>query len=125
VPWRTGDFDRGIRNIAGQDVRKLAHWVNYISPMCYSQMVSQPPEWVRDVIVDTDELSPDKVLPSIQVSRAYLEEPFSAQDFEKSLHSALASPSRGVIFWSWETLAKNREKQDVIRRVVQSQKLMQ
>jgi hypothetical protein len=118
VPWREEDFDGAIRNIAGQDVENLAPWVNYISPMCYSQMVRQTPEWVRDVVIHANELAPDKILPSIQVSRAYLEEPYSVEDFHKSLLLALESPSRGVIFWSWETLEKNREKQEVIRGVL-------
>ena len=119
VPWREDDFDGAVRRITGQDAGQLAPYLDFISPMCYSQMVRRPPEWVGDVVIDMDRAAPDQVLPSIQVSRAYIEEPFPVQDFKQSLLSALEEPSRGVIFWSWETLEKNREKQEVIREVVQ------
>jgi hypothetical protein len=116
VPWRRDDFNGSIRSIAGQAVEQLAPMLDFVSPMCYSQMVRRPPEWVNDVVIDMDSLAPGKVLPAVQVSRAYLQEPFSVEDFQRSLHSALEKPSRGVIFWSWETLEKNREKQEVILR---------
>lgn len=115
IPWRETDFKGAIRKIAGQDVEDLGPLVDYISPMCYTHMVKQPPEWVHEVVVDIDPATTGKVLPSIQVSRAYLEESFSTQDFQKTLQSALDEPSRGVIFWSWEALIKDQEKLEVVK----------
>ncbi|MBS0000360.1 MAG: hypothetical protein KFF73_15365, partial [Cyclobacteriaceae bacterium] len=91
---------------------------DYLSPMCYSQMVRQSAEWVKDVVRETDLAAPDKVLPSIQVSRAYLDEPFSKEDFHLDLLSALEEPSKGVILWSWETLEMNQEKLEIVKKVV-------
>jgi hypothetical protein len=115
VPWRTDDFAGAIRKVAGQDVKMLAPRVDYISPMCYSHMVRQPPGWIHEVVSNSDENGHGKILPSIQVSRAYLEDPFRTKDFREALRAALRAPSRGVIFWSWDALAKDTEKQDGVR----------
>jgi hypothetical protein len=52
------------------------------------------------------------------VSRAYREEPFSSQDFQSAVQSALDEPSRGVIFWSWEALEQNPEKMEVVQKEI-------
>lgn len=114
VPWRRLDFDGAIRKVAGQEVKLLAPWVDYLSPMCYSHMVKQSPTWIHELVVDTDQSSKGQVLPSIQVGRAYREEPFLPGDFRNALQSALKAPSLGVIFWSWEALVEDPEKRRVV-----------
>ncbi len=118
VPWRDTDFDGAIRKIAGQNVEDLGPLVDYISPMCYSHMVKQPPEWVHEVVLDIDPAATGRILPSIQVSQAYREEPFSSQDFQTAVQSALDEPSRGVIFWSWEALELDPAKMEVVQKEI-------
>ena len=120
VPWRDSDFDGAIRKIAGQDVGRLGHLVDYMSPMCYTHMVRRPPGWVNEVVLDIDPSAVDRVLPSIQVSPAYREEPFSVEDFRDALKSALKPPSKGVIFWSWEALEKDPGKLEVVRKEIKN-----
>jgi hypothetical protein len=120
VPWRDADFDGAIRKIAGQEVERLGPLVDYISPMCYTHMVRRPPEWVHEVVLDIDPSAVGRVLPSIQVSRAYREELFPVEDFRDALRSALKPPSKGVIFWSWEALKKDPGKLEVVRNEIKS-----
>ena len=59
------------------------------------------------------------ILPSIQVGEAYRPGvAFTAAEFEQQLREALKPPSRGVVFWSWEALAKEPEKRRVVREVL-------
>lgn len=110
VPWRRGDFDNGIKRVTGQDIAALSKYVDYVSPMCYAHMVKQPPSWVHDVTKDIASQTALPVLPSIQVGKAYLEKKLTADIFKQSLEQALKTPSKGVVFWNWETLTKSPEK---------------
>jgi hypothetical protein len=115
VPWRETDFEGAIRKIAGQDAGDLGSLVDFISPMCYSHMVKRPPDWIHEVVADLDTESAGQILPSIQVTAAYREEPFSEESFRMALQGALDSPSKGVIFWSWEALEKDPGKLKVVK----------
>jgi len=120
VPWKSTDFEGGIRSIAGQDLSLIAPYVDYISPMCYHHMVIQSPEWVHEVVSDISIRAPkQKILPSIQVSKAYLETSISEAEFRDALVESLLPPSRGVIFWSWEALEKSPEKSKVVRDYIE------
>jgi hypothetical protein len=116
VPWKSTDFEGGIRSIAGQDLKQVAPLVDYISPMCYHHMVIQSPEWVHEVVNDISVQAPNKrILPSIQVNKAYLDTSISESEFKDALIEALRPPSDGVIFWSWEALEASPEKLKVVR----------
>jgi hypothetical protein len=119
VPWRRTDFGGAARSVAGQDVTLLAPLADYLSPMVYHHMVRQTPAWVHDVVMDIFAQSPGaSVLPSIQVSEAYVQEPLAAAEFGAALEQALRPPSIGVVFWSWDALAKSPEKQAILRRLI-------
>lgn len=118
VPWRQNDFGNAIKVVAGQDFSKIATHVDIISPMTYAHMVKQKPEWVNSVVRDIAGIAKCRVVPSIQVNEAYLTEPLTVAEFEKSLIAALEEPSSGVIFWSWEQLDKRPEKKVIVRSVL-------
>jgi hypothetical protein len=119
VPWRSVDFNGGQRSVAGQDLKLIAPFVDYISPMCYSHMLLQTPEWIHDVVMDfNSQVSQSKILPSIQVSKAYLDDPFLEIDFKKALEESLKPPSSGVVFWSWEALERSPEKLEIVAEYV-------
>ncbi len=120
VPWKSNDFEGGIRSIAGQDLKLIAPFVDYISPMCYHHMVIQSPDWVHEVVNDIALQAPDeKILPSIQVSKAYLETSISETEFRTALVESLQPPSDGVVFWSWEALEKSPEKVKIVRDYIE------
>lgn len=116
VPWRDTDFEGAIRKIAGQDANDLSYLVDFISPMCYSHMIKRSPDWIHEVVEDLDSKAAKQIIPSIQVSTAYREEPFSVEAFRKALQAALEPPSKGVIFWSWEALEKDPDKLQVVKK---------
>ncbi|HET7292251.1 MAG TPA: hypothetical protein VFM88_07495 [Vicinamibacteria bacterium] len=119
VPWRRTDFGGAILRNAGQDFSSLSRFADFLSPMCYAHMLERDASWVRSVIVRLAEESAAPILPSIQVGEAYRPGvAFTADEFEQQLRQALRPPSRGVVFWSWDALAKEPDKRRVVREVL-------
>jgi hypothetical protein len=118
VPWREEDFDGANIRVAAQDLRKLSTNADYISPMCYSQMLKRDAGWISDVVADMDKHAPGMILPSIQVYPYYIEQPFTAEDFKLCVEEALKPPSRGVVFFSWPLFEKDSVRIEVVREVV-------
>lgn len=118
VPWRQGDFDNAINSIAGQDVKALAEFTNYLSPMAYAHMVKRDAGWVHAVVKDLYQHTQENILPSIQVKEEYLTDTLSSQVFQENLEYALMEPSKGVVFYSWEHLEKDPWKKEIIKRTV-------
>lgn len=119
VPWRANDHEHAITRIAGQDRAALGALADFLSPMAYSFMLRQPPEWVGSVVEDIASVTEAQVLPSIQVATAYREgESLPGEEFEANLVSALAPPSAGVVFWSSDHIQASPDKADIIRRVI-------
>jgi len=89
VPWREEDFGGANIRVAAQDLRKISTCADYISPMCYSQMLKRDAGWIADVVVDMDKRAPGMILPSIQVYPYYIDRPFTAEDFKRCVEEAL------------------------------------
>ncbi|MCK5146733.1 hypothetical protein KAR48_08245 [bacterium] len=115
LPWHENDYDGAIRHISGQAIEKLAINATYISPMTYSHMLKQTPEWIHSVVKDFNLQTTCKIIPSIQVGKAYLDEPVDTNEFEHGLISGLKHPSSGIIFWNWDHLAASPEKQRIVK----------
>jgi uncharacterized lipoprotein YddW (UPF0748 family) len=116
VPWRQNDFNGAIKSVVGQDVKELAKYADYISPMTYSHMVKREPVWINSVVKDMKEISTAKILPSIQVGIAYLKDSLTVPEFDQCLTEALKEPSSGVVFWNWNALALEKEKYDLVKK---------
>ena len=114
VPWREKDFGGAIKVIAGQDLAALAATTDMISPMCYWHMLKRKPPWIREVVEDVYSKTKGLVVPSIQVTNAYISDRLSLEEFKKALDEALRPPSGGVIFWNWDALAKEPEKKAAV-----------
>jgi hypothetical protein len=120
VPWREQDFQGAWQTVVGQDVRALAPLVDYLSPMCYAQMVRRDAEWIHSVAEDMARRGKKPVLTSIQVKEEYFPGKISASQFGEYLKQALAPPSQGVVFYNWAALEEDPEKQEVVSKVVAS-----
>jgi uncharacterized lipoprotein YddW (UPF0748 family) len=118
VPWRETDFEGAIRVVAGQDLAAMHAYADFISPMCYSHMLKRDPPWIHSVVQDVYDRTEGRVIPSIQVSKAYLEDDFTPEEFQSALMEALKYPSAGVVFWSWEALDKDQEKKKIVKDVL-------
>jgi len=115
IPWRKNDFDGAIKIIAGQDFQEISKYVDFLSPMCYHHMLKRTPSWIGAVVKDIYDQTNSKIIPSIQVKEAYLEQKLTIEIFRKAIKESLKSPSNGVVFWSWEALEEDSEKKDEIR----------
>jgi uncharacterized lipoprotein YddW (UPF0748 family) len=118
VPWRQTDFNNGIKQIAGQDFSKISAVADILSPMTYAHMVKREPAWIHSVVQDIAGQANCKIVPSIQVNKAYLSEPLTVEELAQSVTEALKPPSSGVIFWSWEQLNKNPEKLNILKSLL-------
>jgi len=119
VPWKKDDFDGGINSIIGQDFRTISNYVDYISPMTYSHMLKREPNWIHSVVDDINKyVDETKILPSIQVEKAYLSESISPKEFEACLRAAIEKPSAGVVFWNWDMLVASKEKLEITKNIL-------
>jgi len=118
VPWAKEDFNGGIRRVAGQDIKALSHISDYLSPMTYAHMVKQSPDWVHHIVEDIFMQTGGRVLPSIQVGKAYLDTEFGLDEFRETVNAALQPPSSGVVIWSWERLIAEPAKVDLFKDIL-------
>jgi hypothetical protein len=118
VPWAKEDFNGAIRRVAGQDIRALSEFSDYLSPMTYAHMVKQPPQWVHGIVEDIFMQTGARILPSIQVGKAYLDTEFDLVEFRETLEAALQPPSAGVVVWSWDHLITEPEKADLFKDII-------
>jgi hypothetical protein len=122
VPWRQKDFNGAMRTVVSQDITAIGPLVDYLSPMCYAHMVKQTADWTHSVVRDIHRLAANPVIPSIQVKEDYITETLTPGQFSNYLKEALKPPSRGVVFWSWETLATDAAKKEIARSLIISLK---
>jgi len=115
VPWRQDDFGGAIISVIGQDLKELAKYVDYISPMTYSHMLKRKPKWIHSVVEDAANVSDAKILPSIQVGNSYLNDNFSVDEFAKCIDEAMAEPSCGIIYWNWKMLISDKIKYNTVK----------
>ena len=115
LPWRQDDFGGALKKVAGQDINELSNYSDYISPMTYSHMLKRPPEWIRKVLTDYSDKSTSKLIPSIQVSKSYLDNELTVNEFKKMLKSATSQNSAGVVLWSWEALSDSQKKKNILK----------
>jgi hypothetical protein len=113
VPWRDADFGGANIRVAAQDLQKIAPYADYISPMCYSQMLKRDADWIASVVTEMDRKARGKILPSIQVYPYYIDDPFSVDDFRRCVDAALRAPSQGVVFFSWPLFEKDPERMEI------------
>ncbi len=118
VPWRSNDYDGAIKNIIGQNLIDLAKYVDFISPMCYHHMVKRETTWIHDVTTDIFEQTNNQILPSIQVSKAYLQNDITVEEFKEAIKQSLKIPSAGVVFWNWDAIDESPGKKTIIKKLI-------
>jgi hypothetical protein len=116
VPWRDSDFGGANIRVAAQDLEKIAPYADYVSPMCYSQMLRRDADWIASVVSEMDRKAPGKILPSIQVYPYYIDDSFTPEDLGRCVGAALKAPSKGVVFFSWPLFAKDTVREEVVKK---------
>jgi hypothetical protein len=118
VPWREEDFGGANIRVAAQDLEKIAPYIDYISPMCYSQMLKRDADWIASVVTEMDKKAPGMILPSIQVYPYYIDDRFTHEDFSECVDKALQAPSQGVVFFSWPLFEKDTVRIKIISDII-------
>lgn len=120
VPWRESDFGSASVRVAAQDLKSIVQYTDFVSPMCYSQMIDRDPKWISDVVKDMDNRAKGLVLPSIQVYPYYISKSLTAEEFKLCIKEALKPPSRGVVFFSWPLFQKDSSRMTIVKEVLLS-----
>lgn len=117
VPWSRDEFSAAREKIVGQDLRLLAPYFDYVSPMAYSALTHRGPGWVAKLNQEQlQEVPADKLLPSIEVGPDGPEfPPVSPEHYEDDLKAALKAPA-GVVLYHLELLIDDPQKQAVTKR---------
>jgi hypothetical protein len=119
VPWSRDEFGGAREKIVGQDLRLMAPYFDYVSPMEYSALTHRGQGWVarlnRELLA---EVPKEKLLPSIEVGPDGPEfPPMSAAHYESDLKAARDAPA-GVALYHLELLLDAPEKQAITRRLM-------
>lgn len=124
LPWRQNDYDGAVKNIAGQDIKALSAYTDYISPMCYTSLLHREPQWISSVTNDIFDYSNNNVIQSIQIKQInpQKEDPYTQQDFKTCLEEALRPPSKGVILfvWDWHSLDNEVDRKQIFKNTIKN-----
>ncbi|HET7208479.1 MAG TPA: hypothetical protein VFI95_18025 [Terriglobales bacterium] len=119
VPWTRDEFGGAREKIVGQDLRRLAPFFDYVSPMEYSALTRRGPGWVerlnRNLVA---EVPAAKLLPSVEVGPDGPQFPLmSLEDYESDLIAARKA-SAGLVLYHLELLLDDPARQDITKRLI-------
>jgi len=119
VPWSREEFAGARESIVGQDLRLLAPFFDYVSPMEYSALTRRGAGWVarlnRQLL---REVPAAKLLPSIEVGPDGPEfPPMPPAQYEADLQAALRA-THSVVFYHLELLLADPARQALTRRLL-------
>lgn len=120
VPWNRNEFGGAREQIVGQDLRLLAPYFDYISPMEYSALTHRADGWVAKLNRQLrKEVPAAKLLPSIEVGPDGPEfPPLSPERYQSDL-TAARSAEAGVVLYHLELLLDDVQKQAITKRLFQ------
>ncbi len=81
-------------------------------------MIKRETSWIHDVTNNIYEQTNGHILLSIQVSKEYLQNDLTVEDFMNALEQSLKAPSVGVVFWNWDAIAESSEKKAIIKKFI-------
>lgn len=120
-PWTDAEFNHARRRILGLDYNLLKQTVDVFSPMVYHGRMERKPTWVADNVAwlcDRLTIENDaypKVWPIVQAHN----DPhiISAKEFSTVLKGGLTSQSSGVMMFTTNAVAEDRQKTEVMRNL--------
>jgi hypothetical protein len=115
IPWRESDLDGAIRSVAGQDVRSLTEQVDLVSPMAFTHVLRQTPEWKRGLLRHVAAVTEKPILSYIQTDKLYRPEEISLAQFEAEVKEALEPAWAGTVVFDYQQLVANPEKAAILR----------
>lgn len=116
IPWRDSDLEGAIRRCAGQDVPRLAQEVDLVSPMTFTHLLRQDPEWKRDLLDHVREVTGRPVAAYVQTDAADGEGAISTEQFDAELATALCGDYAAVAIFHHQQPAADGAKAEILRR---------
>ncbi len=120
VPWSRQEFGGARQKIVGQDLRLLAPFFDYVSPMEYPALTHRNEGWIAQLNRELEKEVPRaKLLPSIEVGPDGPQfPPLSPQRYASDLTAARQAPA-GVVLYHLELLTGDSEKLAITKRAFQ------
>ena len=94
VPWKNNDLDGAIINSVGQDILALGKLVDGISPMTFTHMLRQTPEWKEALLSNVKITIGKPVISYLQLEKVYRTEEIPLKQFEDELKAGLEAEQR-------------------------------
>jgi len=119
VPWTHDEYREARERIVGQDLRRLAPFFDYVSPMAYSALTRRGPGWVGRLDHDLlAEVPASKLLPSVEVGPDGPQfPPMPPEHYKSDLRAALETRA-GVVLYHLELLLDDPGRQAITRRLI-------
>ncbi len=125
-PWNDEEFDGARRRILGLDYDLLKESVDVFSPMVYHARMGRSADWVGENLrwfqnrLDIGEDDFPKVWPIVQARNVH--EEVTAEEFETVLRHGLSGKSTGVMMFTSTSVAEDKGKTEVMKKVYSSLK---
>ena len=116
VPWKNADLDNAARWVAGQDIKALTDVCDGVIPMSFTQILGKDPAWKTshlDYVHDTTGVNPYSY---VQFEPLIRDTPITATDIEAEIRAAEKESRGGIIYFHWEQIMGNTEKQEIVKR---------
>lgn len=117
VPWKSDEYRVDGMSLAGQNLRDISKYVNFITPMCYSHMLNKSSSWINNLVRDQYNQAGIPIIPAIQAKECYFKEELTPEKYQSILEAAVKQPSSGVIIWSWDNISSGK-KFDITKEVL-------
>ena len=115
VPWSPSDLEGAIRWSAGQDLSRLTRGLDLVSPMAFTHILHQTPEWKQRLLRDVQRSTGKPVLSYVQVDKVYRTEEITTAQFEAELQEATSSDYAGLAVFHYDQLVANPDKAQLLR----------
>jgi hypothetical protein len=122
VPWGGADLEGAIRWSAGQDLGQLTRGVDLVTPMAFTHILGQTPEWKRRLLRDVQSSTGKPILSYLQVDKVYRAEEISTAELEAELQEASSSDHAGIVVFHYDQLVANPEKARLLRARLNAQR---
>ncbi|GJM28174.1 MAG: hypothetical protein DHS20C17_08090 [Cyclobacteriaceae bacterium] len=125
-PWQDHEFEGASRRILGLDYDLLGDVIDVFSPMVYHGRMERSPQWVGaniDWFSQRLNIQKDKGPKIWSIVQAY-DDPriISAAEFETVLRGGLSGKSTGVMMFTSNAVAEDKEKIAIMRQLYSSLK---
>ncbi len=105
IPWKDNFGDNALMNIAGQNLEMMNKFVDYFSPMIYSEMIGADESYAGELISELSEKD-YSIVPAIKLP----EKMGDIHRFKAEFNDVFSEKTDGAIFFHYDILKKCFDK---------------